>query len=277
MSYIVNEDVERYAADHSTPDPDFFRRLEEETRAISEIPQMMVGPLEGQFLGWLVRLSQARNVLEIGTFTGYSSISMGLALPDGGRITSLDVNEETTAVARRYAEEAGVADRIDYRVGPALDALAELDGPWNLVFIDADKPNYVNYYEAVLPKLADDGFIVADNVLWSGRVVEDDGEESTEVIKAFNDHVAADERVEQLMLTVRDGMTLIRPRRGVSAASDSSRTSASSSTSSAGGKCAFGIATTPIPAAFAERMPLAESSTATAFSGLTPSLRAASR
>ena len=155
---------------------------------------MMVGPLEGQFLGWLVRLSQARNVLEIGTFTGYSSISMALALPDGGRITSLDVNEETTAVARRYAEEAGVADRIDYRVGPALDGLAELDGPWNLVFIDADKPNYVNYYEAVLPKLAEDGFIVADNVLWSGRVVEDDGEESTEAIKAFNDHVAADER-----------------------------------------------------------------------------------
>jgi caffeoyl-CoA O-methyltransferase len=212
MSYIVNEDVERYAADHSTPDPDFFRRLEDETRAISEMPQMMVGPLEGQFLGWLVWLSRAQNVLEIGTFTGYSSISMALALPYGGRITSLDVNEETTAVARRYAEEAGVADRIDYRVGPALEALDQLDGPWDLVFIDADKPNYVNYYEAVLPKLVADGFIVADNVLWSGRVVEDDAEESTQPIKEFNDHVAADDRVEQLMLTVRDGMTLIRRR-----------------------------------------------------------------
>ncbi len=212
MSYIVNEDVERYAAEHSTPDPDFFRRLEEETRAISELPQMMVGPLEGQLLGWLVRISDSRNVLEIGTFTGYSSISMALALREGGSITSLDVNEETTAVARRYAEEAGVADRIDYRVGPALDTLAELDGSWDLVFIDADKPNYVSYYEAVLPELADDGFIVADNVLWSGRVVEDDGEESTQAIKAFNDHVAADERVECLMLTVRDGMTLIRRR-----------------------------------------------------------------
>ena len=212
MSYIVNEDVERYAADHSTPDPDFFRRLEEETRAISELPQMMVGPLEGQLLGWLVQLSRAQNVLEIGTFTGYSSISMALALPYGGRITSLDVNEETTAVARRYAEEAGVEDRIDYRVGPALDALAELEGPWDLVFIDADKPNYVSYYEAVLPTLVADGFIVADNVLWSGRVVEDDVDESTQAIKAFNDHVAADERVECLMLTVRDGMTLIRRR-----------------------------------------------------------------
>jgi caffeoyl-CoA O-methyltransferase len=213
VSFIVNEDVERYAVERSTPDAELFRRLEEETRATTTAPQMMVGPLEGPFLGWLVWLSKPRRVLEIGTFTGYSSVSMALQLPDDGRIVSLDVNEGTTAVARRYAEEAGVADRIDYRVGPALEELDRLEGPWDLVFIDADKPNYVNYYEAVLPKVADDGFIVADNVLWSGRVVEDGGDESTRAIKAFNDHVAADERVECLMLTVRDGMTLIRPRR----------------------------------------------------------------
>jgi caffeoyl-CoA O-methyltransferase len=213
LSYIVNEGVERYALEHSTPDSDFFRRLEEETRAISDWPQMMVGPLEGQFLGWLVWLAQARRVLEIGTFTGYSSISMALNLPPDGRITSLDVNEETTAVARRYAEEAGVADRIDYRVGSAIEELDQLDGPFDLVFIDADKESYVDYYENMLPKLSDRGFIVADNVLWSGRVIEDDGDESTQAIKRFNDHVAADDRVESLMLTVRDGMTLIRPRR----------------------------------------------------------------
>jgi caffeoyl-CoA O-methyltransferase len=213
VSYIVNEDLERYAEEHSTSDPELFRRLEKETRAISDWPQMMVGPLEGQFLGWLVWLSGARRVLEIGTFTGYSSISMALNLPPDGRIASLDVNEETTAVARRYAEEAGVADRIDYRVGPALELLDVLDGPWDLVFIDADKENYVDYYENVLPKLAERGFIVADNVLWSGRVLEDGGDESTAAIKRFNDHVAGDDRVECLMLTVRDGMTLIRPRR----------------------------------------------------------------
>ena len=171
---------------------------------------MMVGPLEGQLLAWLVWLSGARNIVEIGTFTGYSSISMALNLPDGGRIVSLDVNEETTAVARRYADEAGVADRIDYRVGPAIDELRTLDGPFDLVFIDADKESYVDYYEDVLPKLRDGGFIVADNVLWSGRVLDDDGDESTEAIKRFNEHVAADDRVECLMLTVRDGMTLIR-------------------------------------------------------------------
>jgi caffeoyl-CoA O-methyltransferase len=213
LSYIVNEDLERYAQEHSTPDAELFRRLEEETRATQTLPQMMVGPLEGQLLGWLVWLSGARTVLEIGTFTGYSSISMALNLPDDGRIVSLDVNDETTAIARRYADEAAVAHRIEYRVGPALDALADLDGPFDLVFIDADKENYVDYYENVLPKLSEKGFIVADNVLWSGRVLDDQGDESTEAIKGFNDHVAADDRVESLMLTVRDGMTLIRPRR----------------------------------------------------------------
>jgi caffeoyl-CoA O-methyltransferase len=214
VSFIVNEAVERYAHEQTTPDREFFRRLEDETRAISDWPQMMVGPLEGQLLGWLVWLSGARRVLEIGTFTGYSSISMALNLQDGGQITSLDINEETTAVARRYAEEAGVADRIDYRVGPALEALQPLDGPYDFVFIDADKENYINYYEAVLPKLAERGFIVADNVLWSGRVVEEGGDESTRAIKAFNEHIASDERVQSLMLTVRDGMTLIRRRQG---------------------------------------------------------------
>jgi caffeoyl-CoA O-methyltransferase len=213
MSDIVNEDVERYALEHSTPDPELFRRLEEETRATQTLPQMMVGPLEGPLLGWLVWLSQARNVLEIGSFTGYSSISMALNLPEGGRITSLDVNEETTAVARRYAQEAGVADRIDYRVGSAIELLETLPGPFDLVFIDADKETYVEYYENVLPKLSGRGFIVADNVLWSGRVLEAEGDESTEAIKRFNEHVARDGRVECLMLTVRDGMTLIRRRR----------------------------------------------------------------
>jgi caffeoyl-CoA O-methyltransferase len=211
MSFIVREELERYALEHSTPDPELFRRLEEETRANTTSPQMMVGPLEGQFLGWLVRISGARRVLEIGTFTGYSSISMALALPDGGRITSLDVNDETTAVARRYAEEAGVADRIDYRVRPALDELERLDGPWDLVFVDADKENYVNYYEGVLPKLAERGLIAADNTLWSGRVLdEDDDSESTRAITTFNEHVRADSRVVSVQLTVRDGVTLIR-------------------------------------------------------------------
>ena len=155
MNFIVNEPVEKYAAEHTTPVPELFERLAAETREKSDSPQMMVGLLEGRFLEFLVRQTKARRILELGTFTGWSSISMALGLVEGGRITTCDVNEETNAIARRYAEEAGVADRIDYRLGPGIETIASLDGPFDLIFIDADKENYVNYYEAVLPKLAE--------------------------------------------------------------------------------------------------------------------------
>jgi caffeoyl-CoA O-methyltransferase len=207
---IVDPGVEEYAEAHSTPDGDLFERLAAETRDKTTAPQMMVGRLEGRFLGVLVHTIRARRVLELGTFTGYSSISMALALPPDGRVISCDVNEETTAIAQRYAEEAGVSDRIDYRLGPALETIATLDGPFELVFIDADKPNYVNYYEATLPLLAEGGLMVVDNTLWSGRVVDaDDQEETTRAIRALNDHVLADPRVENVLLTVRDGMNLV--------------------------------------------------------------------
>jgi caffeoyl-CoA O-methyltransferase len=210
---IVEPQVEEYAEAHTSPDGDLFERLAAETREKSEIPQMMVGKLEGQFLGFLVRATGARRVLELGTFTGYSSISMARALPDGGRIVTCDVNEETTAIARRYAEEAGVVDRIDYRLGPAIETLAGLEGPFDLIFIDADKVGYVDYYEAALAMLSDDGLILADNTLASGSVVEDDPGEMGAAIKRFNDHVSGDGRIECVMLTIRDGVTLIRRRR----------------------------------------------------------------
>ena len=210
MSFIVEPRVEEYAEAHTSPEGDLFERLAAETHEKTTAPQMMVGRIEGRFLGVLVRSLRARRVLELGTFTGYSSISMALALPSGGRVITCDVNEETTAIARRYAEEAGVADRIDYRLGPGLETIAQLDGPFDLVFIDADKPNYVNYYEATLPLLAEGGLIVADNTLWSGRVIDEtDDEDTTQAIRAFNDHVSEDPRVENVLLTVRDGMNLV--------------------------------------------------------------------
>jgi caffeoyl-CoA O-methyltransferase len=210
---IVDERLERYAEEHSTAAGELFERLAEETRAKSERPQMMVGPIEGRFLEVLVRLSGAKRILELGTFTGWSSIAMAAALPPEGRIVTCDVDPEMTEIARRYMDESGYGDKIEIRFGPAIETLKELDGPFDLVFIDADKPSYIEYYEAVLPKLADDGLIVADNVLWSGRVLDDDpDDESTRAIKAFNDHVARDSRVVCVMLTVRDGMTLIRKR-----------------------------------------------------------------
>jgi caffeoyl-CoA O-methyltransferase len=210
MSWI-DEAIERYAEEHSTPALALFERLAEETRATQNAPQMMVGQLEGVFLSFVVGLTHPRLVLEIGTFTGWSSIAMASALPTGGRIVTCDVNEETSAIARRYADEAGVADRIEYRLGPAIETVATLDGPFDLVFIDADKEGYVDYYEAVLPKLAEHGVILADNTLANGDVLDPNGPMS-EAIAQFNDHVRADARVECVLLTVRDGVTLIRRR-----------------------------------------------------------------
>ena len=213
MEPFIPPDLEGYAEAHSTPPPDVLFRLADETQRTLDAPQMMVGALEGAFLQVLVFALRPKLVLEIGTFSGYSSLSMAPALPPGGRIVTCDVNETSVAVARRYAEEAGLADRIEYRLGPALDTIATLDGPFDFVFIDADKVNYRNYYEAVLPKLAESGLIAADNTLWSGRVLDkDDHTENTVAIRAFNDHVAQDERVVCVQLTVRDGVTLIRKR-----------------------------------------------------------------
>jgi caffeoyl-CoA O-methyltransferase len=210
VSFIVDPPVEEYAEAHSSPNGELFERLAAETREKSDSPQMMVGLLEGRFLGTLVRSLRASRILELGTFTGYSSISMALALPPDGRLITCDVNEETTAIAGRYAEEAGVADRIDYRLGPALETIASLDGEFDLIFIDADKPNYLNYYEATLPKLAANGLIVLDNTLWSGRVADpNEDDENTRAIREVNDHVRDDPRVENVLLTVRDGMNLV--------------------------------------------------------------------
>jgi caffeoyl-CoA O-methyltransferase len=209
---IVEPDVEAYAEAHTEPPGEVLERLAQETRERTAIPEMMAGPLQGRLLAFLVGAMRARRVLEIGTFTGYASICMASALPAGGRVVTLDVNEETTEIARRYATEAGVVDRIDYRIGPAAATMADLDGSFDFVFIDADKGGYLDYYEASLPLLADGGLIAVDNVLWSGRVVQDSADGPTAVMKQFNDHVRDDPRVETVMLTVRDGLTLIRKR-----------------------------------------------------------------
>ena len=211
MTEITREAIEEYAAAHSSPEPSLLAGLAAETREATDAPQMMVGQLEGRFLEFLVFLSQARLVVEIGTFTGYSALSMASALPPDGRIVTCDINPETNAIARRHAGASPGGDRIEFRLGPALETLATLDGPFDLVFIDADKTSYLAYYEAVLPKLADRGVIVVDNVLWSGRVLDPaDDTADTVAIRAFNDAVAADPRVVSVMLTVRDGVMLIR-------------------------------------------------------------------
>jgi caffeoyl-CoA O-methyltransferase len=213
VNFIVPEDLERYAEEHTTPHPELLQRLAAETKETLERPQMLTGTIEGRFLEFLVYMTGARRILELGTYSGYSSISMAAVLPDGGRIDTCEVEEKHAEVARRYIDEAGYSDRIEVHMGPALESIERLEGEFDLVFIDADKENYINYYEAVLPRLSERGLIAADNTLWSGRVIdESDQDESTQAIRAFNDHVRGDDRVIAVMLSVRDGVTLIRRR-----------------------------------------------------------------
>jgi caffeoyl-CoA O-methyltransferase len=211
MAFIVSDEIERYAEEHTTPPPELLAALAEETRATLRIPQMLTGTIEGRFLEMLVWASGARRVLELGTYSGYSALSMAAALPDGGHIDTCEVDEQHAAVARRYIQQSPHADRITVHVGPALETIERLQGDFDLVFIDADKENYVNYYETLLPRLAGRGLIAADNTLWSGRVLDpSDDSEGTLAIRAFNEHVRADPRVRSVVLTVRDGVTLIR-------------------------------------------------------------------
>jgi caffeoyl-CoA O-methyltransferase len=211
---IVPEPIDRYAEEHTTQPEPLLADLARETRETLESPQMLTGTVEGRFLELLVYASGAKRVLELGTYSGYSSLSMAAGLPAGGRIDTCELDENRAAVAQRYIDQSPYADRIEIHLGPALETIGRLEGQFDFVFIDADKPNYVNYYEAVLPRLTERGFIAADNTLWSGRVLEDDDDEGTRTIKAFNEHVKSDPRVTSVMLSVRDGVTLIRPKGG---------------------------------------------------------------
>ena len=206
---IVDPLIEAYAVAHSTPEPPRFAELADQTRARTSAPGMMVGTLEGRLLTAVVAMLRPMTVLEIGTFTGYSSLSMAEALPPGGHIVTCDISEEHVAIAREHVSASPYADRIEFRVGPAIETLESLSGPFDLVFIDADKTGYVDYYEAVLPKLSERGLIVVDNTLWDGDVLDPGDDETTQALADFNDRVAGDERVVSAMLTVRDGVTLI--------------------------------------------------------------------
>ena len=210
---IANPQLEAYAEARTTPPEPLLAELAHETQETLESPQMLTGTIEGRFLELLVHGLAAKRVLELGTYSGYGTLSMAAGLPDDGRIDTCELSEERAAVARRYLERAGHADRVTVHVGPALDTIRRLEGEWDFVFIDADKENYVAYYEEVLPRLTAHGLIAADNTLWSGRILDDaDDSEGTRAIREFNEHVARDERVVAVILTVRDGITLIRRR-----------------------------------------------------------------
>jgi caffeoyl-CoA O-methyltransferase len=211
MTDITNPAVEAYAAEHSSPEPPLLEALAEATRQFSEAHEMMVGRLEGRFLKMLVAISGARRVLEIGTFTGYSALSMAEALPADGQIITCELNDRHGEMAQRFIDRSPFRAMIDVRLGPAIETIATLDGAFDLVFIDADKSGYRAYYEAVLPLLRSGGVIAVDNVLWSGQVLDEtDTSRDTVALRAFNEDVARDHRVECVVLPIRDGVTLIR-------------------------------------------------------------------
>jgi caffeoyl-CoA O-methyltransferase len=210
----LSDGLHEYLLAHRTPDDALLDELRAETkRATGERAGMQISAEEGTFLALLVGAIGAKRVVEVGTFTGYSSLCMARALPPGGKILCCDVSEEYTAIARRYWQKAGVADRIELKLGPAVDTLRALPAgeAIDFAFIDADKENYQAYYEEILRRMRPDGLIAIDNVLWSGQVIRaDDQSANTLAIRKLNDHVAGDRRVQSVMLGLSDGVTVVR-------------------------------------------------------------------
>jgi caffeoyl-CoA O-methyltransferase len=207
--------VHDYLVAHGTPPDDVQRRLIERTEQLGGIAQMQTAPEQGAFMTMLTRLLGVRFAVEVGTFTGYSALAVARGLADDGRLLCCDVSEEWTSIAREHWALAGVDDRIELVIAPALETLATLADrpPVDLAFIDADKGNYIAYYEAIVPRLAPRGVILVDNVLWGGSVADPSAHDgNVDAIRAFNDHVVADERVDQVMLPIADGLTLVTLR-----------------------------------------------------------------
>jgi caffeoyl-CoA O-methyltransferase len=209
---LVPDDIEAYASAHSTPLPPLLEELIATTHEkMGPRALMLSGQLEGLLLQTLVASLQAKRVLEIGMFTGCSALMMAAALPADGRLITCDVDPEAIAIAKSFFARSPHGSKIEVREGPAMDTLATLDGPFDLVFIDADKENYLNYYEASLPLLAPHGVIAVDNVLWSGRVLNPENDADRAIV-TFDEHVHHDDRVTNVILTVRDGVMLIRKK-----------------------------------------------------------------
>jgi caffeoyl-CoA O-methyltransferase len=202
---ILDPQLADYVERLTSPHEPLLAELSEETARSLGSEEMLSGPVAGRLLELLVWFGRPQRVLEIGTFSGHSALAMAAALPEGGRIDTCELDSDRAAVAQRYFDRSPHGSRITLHVGPALETIAKLRGDFDFVFVDADKDGYVDYYEAVLPRLTERGLIVADNTLWSGSVVDSEGP-----IVRFNEHVAADPRTVQVVLSVRDGMTLIR-------------------------------------------------------------------
>jgi caffeoyl-CoA O-methyltransferase len=211
----LTADLHDYLVAHGSPPDEVQQALIERTQALGGVAQMQIAPEQGAFMTMLTRVLDVRFAVEVGTFTGYSALCIARGLPSGGHLLCCDVSEEWTAIAREHWARAGVDDRIELRIAPAVETLDALDSAQriDLAFIDADKGNYGRYYEAILSRLSPRGVILVDNVLWGGAVIEDSQDDaSLTAIRAFNDQVVADDRVDQVMLPIADGLTMITRR-----------------------------------------------------------------
>jgi caffeoyl-CoA O-methyltransferase len=211
MLSLVDQSIEEYSIAKSEQTSDLLKELVEETKKKHSMPQMLCGPIEGRFLKMMVKVSGAKRILEIGMFTGYSALSMAEGLPADGELLTCEIDPEVIAIAKSFFARSEDGKKIKVLEGPALDSIKQVKAPIDMVFIDADKDNYPNYYEAVLPLMKSGGLILIDNVLWSGRVLNP--EDATDrAIASLNDKVAKDERVDRVMLPVRDGIFVIRKK-----------------------------------------------------------------
>ncbi len=208
---FLPEDIDRYAHEHTTPEDAILAKLNRETHAKVLKPRMLSGHLQGRVLSLISHLLKPKRVLEIGTYTGYSTICMAEGMPEDGVLHTIDVNEELEDFAKNYFVESGQNSKIVQHIGNALDIIPALTDHWDLVFIDADKSNYLKYYEMVIEKMNPGGLILCDNVLWSGKIVDDKAQDKdTVALRALNDHIHADERVENVLLPIRDGVMAAR-------------------------------------------------------------------
>ena len=207
---FINSAIQEYAEQHTTPENDLLRKVNRETHAKVMKPRMLSGHLQGRFLSMISHMLKPKSILEIGTYTGYSAICLAEGLQPAGKLFTIDINEELEDQVRQSFAKAGVSERIDFRIGNARDIIPQIPGSFDLVFIDADKENYSQYFDLVIDRVNLNGVILADNVLWSGKVIDPKPDKDTRAIMAFNEKVHADERVENILLPVRDGIMVMR-------------------------------------------------------------------
>jgi caffeoyl-CoA O-methyltransferase len=209
---FLPDDLAAYVLAHTSAEPDSLKAINRDTHANVLKPRMLSGNVQGRFLSLVSKLMQPKTILEIGTYTGYSALCLAEGLAPEGKLITIDINEELENRVRSYFQQAQLADRIDYRIGNALDILPRLTDTFDLVFIDADKENYLLYYNLVFDKVRSGGLILADNVLWSGKITELNADKDTRALQIFNDTVVADVRVECMLLPLRDGIMMARKK-----------------------------------------------------------------